>query len=209
MLNSIFPSPWLVSPPLTFPAYPPLRRTIKPSTVIITTWPKGASSQLQGCFEQTEWDLLDEDIWKNTSNLCKKHHHWKTHLGVSQPSHVQTLLSKRNTTFMLGDKARYSTARANLKRRIKAATETYKQGIKNILTHNNPRRICKVIQHITNYKSSTNRTGNAECSLAEELYHFFARFETNKPAAVMLTLPSTNTQTHSAGTGRTVCATGS
>ena len=49
---------------------------------------------------------------------------------------------------MLGDSAYYSTARANLKRHIKEAKEAYKQGIKDILTHNSPRRVWQGIQHI-------------------------------------------------------------
>src|SRR4029434_1441481 len=105
------------------------------------------------------------------------------------------LLQERNAAFRSGDKALYSTARANLKRGIKDAKKAYKEKIEDHLTNNNPRRVWQGIQNITNYKNSNTSTVHADASLAEELNNFFARFEVNRPTTIALTPPTPSRHT--------------
>lgn len=49
--------------------------------------------------------------------------------------------------------------------------------IEDHFTDKNSRRVWQGIQSITNYRSNNYTTANADASLAEELNHFFARFE--------------------------------
>ncbi|KAF7650679.1 hypothetical protein LDENG_00122050 [Lucifuga dentata] len=99
---------------------------------------------------------------------------------------VQSLLRARNSAFKSGDRAQYSAARADLQRGIKAAKEAYKRKVEDHLTHNNPRLVWQGLQHITNYKGSAPVTTITDASLAEELNHFFARFEAKRPHTVAL-----------------------
>ena len=43
---------------LLSPAYTPLRCRARPTTKIVTTWPRNALFKLQDCFKQTDWDLF-------------------------------------------------------------------------------------------------------------------------------------------------------
>lgn len=63
---------------------------------------------------------------------------------------VQSLLKERDSAFMSGDKALYSTARSNLKRGIKLTKEDYKKKTEDHVTDNKPRRVWQGIQ--SNYQ---------------------------------------------------------
>ncbi len=93
---------------------------------------------------------------------------------------VQTLIRAHNSAFRTGDRALYSTARADLRRGIKKAKVSYKNKIKGYLTDNNPCQMWRGIQALTNYKGNPPPTSSSSSSstLAEELNSFFARFET-------------------------------
>lgn len=41
------------------PAYTPLRRSARPTTKTVTTWPDNALFKLQDCFIKTDWDLFE------------------------------------------------------------------------------------------------------------------------------------------------------
>ena len=45
---------------LSVPAYIPLRRRIKPAKRTVKLWPEGALSQLQDCFDHTEWAVFEQ-----------------------------------------------------------------------------------------------------------------------------------------------------
>lgn len=52
------------------PAYTPLRKKSKPATKNIKIWPERALSQLQDCFERTEWSILDHlDLQEHTETV--------------------------------------------------------------------------------------------------------------------------------------------
>ena len=108
---------------------------------------------------------------------------------------VRSLLSSRDTAFRSGDAAQYSMARANLRRGIKAAKEDYKGKVEENLAQNNARCVWQGLQQLTNYKGKTPGTTNADVHLAEELNHFFARFEASRPphsSTLPLSLQTTN-----------------
>ncbi len=110
-------------------------------------------------------------------------------------SKVRCLLKKRNTAFRSGDKAQYSTARADLRRGIKEAKDDYRRKIEVYLEQDNSWSMWRGIQHITKYKHGTNSEANGDASLCEQLNCFFARFEANRPV-----LSSSSPPTHAAGT---------
>lgn len=89
---------------------------------------------------------------------------------------VQQLLKKRNTDFKSGNKALYSVTRTNRKRGIRRAKREYRKKIEDHLDSNNTRKVCQGVQHLTNYRTSYN-AAEGDVSIAEELNHFFARFE--------------------------------
>lgn len=43
---------------LLSPTYTPLRRRTRPTTKTVTVWPENVLSELQDCFEHTDWDLF-------------------------------------------------------------------------------------------------------------------------------------------------------
>ncbi|KAJ8352952.1 hypothetical protein AAFF_G00132150 [Aldrovandia affinis] len=95
---------------------------------------------------------------------------------------VQQLVKERNSAFRAGDRAHYSTARANLKRGIREAKADYRRKIEDHLDSNNSRQVWQGVQHITNYKTNLG-AAEGDASLAEELNLFFARFEVEPPEA--------------------------
>lgn len=95
---------------------------------------------------------------------------------------VHSLLRARDAAFRSGDRTLYSTARANLRRGIKAAKADYKGKIEGQL--NNPRQMWQGIQSLTNYKVCAATPGDSDMALAEELNSFFARFESQAKISV-------------------------
>ena len=99
---------------------------------------------------------------------------------------VQTLIRARNSAFRAEDRDLYSTARADLRRGIKLAKDSYKKKIEGHLTDNNPHQMWRGIQALTNYKGQPPPTSSSSSSLAEELNSFFARFETTTTTTTRL-----------------------
>ncbi len=139
---------------LLLPAYIPLRRTAKPCIKNITTWPEGALSQLQDCFSNTEWSLFEQlDLQEYTETVlfyistCINNVTVNKHIRVfpnQKPwmtSEVHKLLTARDRAFRSGDRALYSTARADLRRGIRAAKLAYKGKIEDSISDNNPRHV--------------------------------------------------------------------
>ncbi len=97
---------------------------------------------------------------------------------------VKVLLKERNTAFRSGDEAQYRAAWANLRRGIREAKTAYKRRNEDHFSSNNIRQVWQGVQSITNYRSNNLNATNGDVSLAEELNHFFARFEVGTPAAL-------------------------
>ncbi|XP_061433262.1 uncharacterized protein LOC133358830 [Lethenteron reissneri] len=89
---------------------------------------------------------------------------------------VQQLLKERNIAFNSGDKALYSTARANLKRGIRKAKADYRRRIEERLDSHDSRQVWQGVQHLTNYRANRG-AADGDNALAEELNLLFARFE--------------------------------
>lgn len=108
-------------------------------------------------------------------------------------SEVHTLLTAR-------DRALYSNARADLRRRIRAAKLAYKGKIEDSVSANDPRRVWQGLQHLTNYKGSQKAvTTTNGAVLAEDLNNFFARFETSSsstPLPLVTDIPALTIQQH-------------
>ena len=91
---------------------------------------------------------------------------------------VKLLLKDRDTAFRSGNNELYNTARSNLKKGIKEAKAAYGRKIEGHFSEGDPRRLWQGIQHLTSYKGKKDpSTSTSSAPLAEELNHFFARFE--------------------------------
>lgn len=170
----------------TIPVYTPFRKKPQHTIKTVETWPEGASSHLQNCFERTNRGIFEvEDLEEYTTVLCyirncvdnatvdksgcprkegKRRSKFSSRT-VTLPSGLKTFRS---------DRALYSTATANLKRGIIKAEANYKRKIEDHFTNNNPQQVWQGIQHITNYKTRNHTTVNGDASLAGELNCFFA-----------------------------------
>ena len=150
---------------------------------------------MQDCFDRTCWEIFEDpdlevftdsvlcyiknciDIVTVDKCIClyPNQKPWMTR-------EVQQLLKERNTAFRSGDGALFSAARSSLKRGIRRAKSDYRRRIEDHLDSNNTRQVWQGIQNITNYKTNPG-AAEGDVSLAEELNHFFARFETKPPDA--------------------------
>ncbi len=121
---------------LLIPAYTPLRRKTPTTTSIVKKWPEGASSQVQDCFERTNWDVFEnQELEEYTSTLlcyiknCVDNVTVDKHIWIYSNQKpwmtrgVRTLLKERNAAFGSRDKALYSAARANLKKGRKSRVQ--------------------------------------------------------------------------------------
>ena len=173
------------------PAYRPIIKKQEATIKTFRKWPEDASLQLQDCFERTNWTLFfNQDVNEyafavlcyirtcienittiTRSRIPPNRKPWMT-------GEVQALLRERNAAFKSGDRAQYSIARHNLKKGIKQAKAMYREKIEGHFTNRDPTQVWQGIQQITNYRGSRNPPTNINASLAEELNHFYARFET-------------------------------
>ncbi|CAJ1076957.1 uncharacterized protein LOC125983400 [Xyrichtys novacula] len=180
---------------LLIPAYAPLRKSTPTITKTVTTWPDGASQQLQDCLDRTNWEVfLHHDLEIFTGSVLGYIQHCIATVTVEKQiriypnqkpwmtREVQQLLRERNTAFRSGDQVLYSAARADLKRGVKGAKSDYRRRIEAHLESNNSRQVWQGVQQLTNYKSTLG-AAEGEASLAEELNTFFARFEVEPPKA--------------------------
>ncbi|KAJ8366707.1 hypothetical protein AAFF_G00345100 [Aldrovandia affinis] len=102
---------------------------------------------------------------------------------------VQLLLKDRNREL-------YSAARSKLKRGIRDAKAAYRRRIEGHFEDSNPRRAWQGIRQITNYKNSTNQNTSSSAPLADQLNHFFSRFEvvSTEPATPIATVSASISQ---------------
>ncbi len=172
------------------PTYTPLRKRAPTITKIVKTWPEGTSQQLQDCFESTDRDIFEhQDLEQYTAAVLGYIKHCTDTVTVDKyirvypntkpwmTKKVLRLLRERNTAFRSGDRVLYSAARADLKRGIREAKAAQRRRIEDCFQSNNPRQVWQGVQHMTNYRPSNFSATDGDTSLAEELNHFFARFE--------------------------------
>lgn len=143
---------------------PPLWR---PCTRAITTWSDNALSQLQDCFDRTDWDLFSlDDVGEHTVTVLTYIKHCVDSVTVERytksfpnqkpwmSAEVKRLLKRRDSALWSGDKEQYSLARAELKRSITEAKEAYKRWVEGHLTDNNTRRIWQGINVLPTTKAA-------------------------------------------------------
>nr|XP_057925471.1 uncharacterized protein LOC131127531 isoform X2 [Doryrhamphus excisus]XP_057925472.1 uncharacterized protein LOC131127531 isoform X2 [Doryrhamphus excisus]XP_057925473.1 uncharacterized protein LOC131127531 isoform X2 [Doryrhamphus excisus] len=132
---------------LLTPAYTPLRRRSRPTKKIITTLPENALSELQDCLQHTDWDLFQhQDLETYTVTVLDYIKFCMGTVSVDKvirifpnqkpwmTSQVRSLPKARDSAFRSGDRALYSTARADLRRGIKTAKADYNRRIESHLS---------------------------------------------------------------------------
>ncbi|KAK7930368.1 hypothetical protein WMY93_006763 [Mugilogobius chulae] len=175
---------------MLIPVYKPKIKTSQPITKTVVTWPEDSSLQLQDCFQRTIWDVFyDLDIETYTSAVlcyiktCIENVTLTKRIRVFpnrkpwMTKEVQLLLNERNAAFYSGDSERYRVARRDLKKGIKRAKAAQKGRIEEHFSTRDPAQMWHGIQQITNYRGNRTVSTDGSISRAEELNHFFARFE--------------------------------
>ncbi|KAK3516522.1 hypothetical protein QTP70_019906 [Hemibagrus guttatus] len=158
---------------MLIPAYRPLIRCSKPVLKLVKTWPEGAISALQDCFDCTDWDMFRKaatkgdttDLQEYTSSVTSYISKCIDDVTISKSittrsnqkpwltAKVCVLLKSRDSAFRAGDKDALRTARAKLSRAIREANRTHSQGIHgHFQSSGDTRRMCQGIQSITNYR---------------------------------------------------------
>ncbi|KAK3550750.1 hypothetical protein QTP70_004593 [Hemibagrus guttatus] len=162
---------------MLIPAYRPLVRHSKPVLKQVKTWPAGAISALQDCFECTDWNMFKEAATNNdsinfeeytTSVTCyigkciddvtvSKTITTRSYQKPWMIAEVHAPLKLRDSAFRAGDKEALRTARTKLSLAIKEAKRTHAQRIHgHFQDSRDSRRMWQGIQAITNYKTTPN-----------------------------------------------------
>ncbi|KAK3517233.1 hypothetical protein QTP70_001244 [Hemibagrus guttatus] len=211
---------------MLIPAYRLLVRRSKPVLKLVKTWPEGAISALQECFECTDWNMFREAATNGDSiNLEEYTTSVTSYIGkciddvtVSKTittrynqkpwmtAEVHALLKLRESTFRAADKEALRTARAKLSRAIKEAKSTHARRIHgHFQDSRDSRRMWQGIEVITNYKTTPSAC-DSDASLPDAL-NDYAWFEAQNNIAVR-TIPPPNDQVlclSTADVKRTLC----
>ncbi len=177
---------------MLIPAYRPLLKLAKPVQKQITVWPDNATSALQDCFQDTDWNMFKEaatynnhtDLQEYTETVTAYIKYCIDDVTVTKTittranrkpwmtAEVRGLLKTRDEAFRSGDKAALKTARANLSRGIKNAKRLYGNKINNQFTNSrDTRSLWQGIQTITDYKPPPQACDD-DTSLPDALNHF-------------------------------------
>ncbi|KAI4885370.1 hypothetical protein NFI96_008195 [Prochilodus magdalenae] len=199
---------------MLIPAYRPLVRRSKPVLKQVRTWPSGAISALQDCFEHTDWQMFREAAtYSTTTDLEEYTSSVTSYIGkciddvtvsktiTTRPNQkpwmtaeVRALLKARDSAFKAGDKAALRKARAKLSRGIREAKRAHGQSIhSHFRDSGDTRRMWQGIQAITNYRT-TPPACDSDASLPDALNHFYARFETQNSVEARKTTPPPDDQ---------------
>ncbi|KAI4878303.1 hypothetical protein NFI96_003285 [Prochilodus magdalenae] len=178
---------------MLIPAYRPLLRRSKPVLKQVRTWPSGAISALQDCFEHTDWQMLREaatystttDLEEYTSSVTSYISKCIDDVTVSKTittrpnqkpwmtAEVRSLLKARDSAFKTGDKA--ALRKAKLSRAIREAKRAHGQSVhSHFRDSGDARRMWQSIQAITNYRTAPPAC-DSDASLPDALNHFYMR----------------------------------
>ncbi|KAI4896149.1 hypothetical protein NFI96_004230 [Prochilodus magdalenae] len=177
-------------------SYRPLIRRAKTDRKQVKTWPPGAVSALQDCFEHTDWKIFKEAATSGDSINLEEYTESVTgyiskcidDVTVSKVHHIppqpETMdcrgaraAGTRDKAFKSGDKASLRTARAKLSWAIREAKRTYPQKIHSHFQDTpDTRCMWRGTQAVTNYKTPSH-TCDSDASLPNVLNSFYARFE--------------------------------
>ncbi len=159
--------------------------------------PDNATSALQDCFQDTDWNMFKEaDTYNNHTDLQEytetvtayiknciddvtvtKTITTRANRKPWMTAEIRGLLKTREEALRSGDKAALKTARANLSCGIKNAKQSYPQKIYNNFTDSgDTQSLWQAIQTITDYKPPPQACDD-DTSLPDALNHFYSRFE--------------------------------
>lgn len=113
---------------------------------------------------------------------------------------VKLLLRDRDSAFCSGNMELYSAARSNLKLGIKEAKAAYWRKIEGHFSKRDVRCVWQGIQQITNFRRSKDQDTGTSSNLAEELNHYFTRYEVRRSETDMIPPPPTDALTLSVST---------
>ncbi|KAK1806262.1 hypothetical protein P4O66_000144 [Electrophorus voltai] len=195
---------------MLIPAYRPIVRRSKPLLKQVRTWPAGAISALQDCFEQTTWitfkeaatvnleeytasvtgylgKCIDDVTVSKTITTHPKQKPWMT-------AEVRMLLRTRDSAFRTGDRDALRKTRAKLSRAIREAKRAHAQRIhRHFKDAGDTRHMWEGIQAITNYRK-TSPSCDSDAILPDALNDFYARFEAQNNVAAEKSIPPQNDQ---------------
>ncbi|KAK3524991.1 hypothetical protein QTP86_012202 [Hemibagrus guttatus] len=186
--------------------YRPHIRRSKPVLKQVKTWPAGAISALQYCFECTDWNMFREAATKsNCINLEEYTTSVTSYIGkcindvtVSKTTTTRSnqklwmtaevcALKLRDSAFRAGDKVALRAAREKLSRTIKEANPWPLSRQWRLLAH--------VAGHTGDHKQKTTPSAcDSDASLPDVLNDFYARFEAQNNIAARKTIPPSNDQ---------------
>uniref|UniRef100_A0A1A8GH13 Reverse transcriptase domain-containing protein n=1 Tax=Nothobranchius korthausae TaxID=1143690 RepID=A0A1A8GH13_9TELE len=199
---------------MLIPAYRPLVKRSKPVLKQVKTWPAGAISALQDCFESTDWNMFREaaiygnftDLEEYTSSVTSYINKCIDDVTVSKTiisrpnqkpwitAEVRVHLRIRDSAFKAGDKVVLSRARADLSRAITKAKRAHAQRIHNhFMDSGDTRRMWQGLQAIINYRTTTPAC-DGDGSLPDALNNFYARFDRQNDVVARKSIPPPNDQ---------------
>ncbi|KAK1801367.1 hypothetical protein P4O66_023040, partial [Electrophorus voltai] len=192
----------------------PIVRRSKPLLKQVRTWPAGAISALQDCFEQTTWITFKEaatdggtvNLEEYTASVTGYISKCIDDVTVSKtitthpnqkpwmPAEVRMLLRTRDSAFRTGDREALRKTRAKLSRAIREAKRAHAQRIHgHFKDTGDTRRMWEGIQAITNYRK-TSPSCDSDAILPDALNDFYARFEAQNNVAAEKSIPPQNDQ---------------
>ncbi len=158
---------------MLIPAYKPLLKLAKPVQKQITVWPDDATSALQDCFQDTDWNIFKEaatyhdhtDLQEYTKTVTAyikkciddvtvtKTITTRTNQKPWMTAEVRGLLKTRDDAFRSANKSVLKKARANLSSRHQESKTLCAQKINNHFTDSkDTQSLWQAIQTITYYK---------------------------------------------------------
>ncbi|KAK0136684.1 hypothetical protein N1851_027131 [Merluccius polli] len=186
--------------------YTPKIKSARSITKSRRTWPEDAIPMLQDCFYHTDWDVFRgqgtdtrESMDEYTStvlcyiNFCVDNvtswKHFRVYLNRKpwMTHSVEQLIRARDLAHSSGDPEAYSRARATLRKGINTAKQQHRRRIEACFNNStNSRQVWEGIRAITDYKSKARATSpSADATLAEDLNHFYARFDRENTDSVL------------------------
>ncbi|KAK1796497.1 hypothetical protein P4O66_009530, partial [Electrophorus voltai] len=192
----------------------PIVRRSKPLLKQVRTWPAGAISALQDCFEQTTWITFKEaatdggtvNLEEYTASVTGYISKCIDDVTVSKTiitrpnqkpwmtAEVRMLLRTHDSAFRTGDREALRKTRAKLSHAIREAKRAHAQRIHGHFKDTGDiQRMWEGIQAITNYRK-TSPFCDSDATLPDALNAFYAWFEAQNNVAAEKSIPPQNDQ---------------
>uniref|UniRef100_A0AAQ6IRP3 Reverse transcriptase domain-containing protein n=1 Tax=Anabas testudineus TaxID=64144 RepID=A0AAQ6IRP3_ANATE len=203
------------------PQYTPLVHRQPPTIKTVKRWTEGAHLALQGCFEETDWKTLCEPHGEDIDGLTDCISDYINFCVDTQvptkticcfpnnkpwvPQDIKAILNDKKKAFRSGDREAAKRVQRLLSVRIREGKETYRKKLEQNLQQNNTREVWRGMRTITGYKSSSQETGGT-VDRANELNHFFNRFQAESQIPLQFTNCSSVPPPHDSATTLTISA---